>query len=288
MINSSKWLTIVSFIVISPMILLLICNGAEACCAGFPSLHESAFDAFRESLKYKLVFLYDFRVQLLLATPIQFIIGAGFYKKAYYAIRNKALDTDFLVTIGTSVIYFYSLYISLFGIADASGYKKVYYESSMFITTIVLLKNYLEEVIKRRYSVSESKLTQNDLNSEVKSLFDKINRIFVLLILLISIATFVIWYFVIFHKIPYFLSKSIIFSVCVLVVACPYEFKLAMPGVIKTKWEIGQNLVFAFSYNLIAIIFAVTGRLTPVTSVFLMSSCSLLILINYLRLSRVK
>ena len=49
-------------------------------------------------------------VQLLLATPVQFIIGWGFYVSAFKALRNKSANMDVLVVLGTSAAYFYSVY----------------------------------------------------------------------------------------------------------------------------------------------------------------------------------
>ena len=328
-IKNLKWLVITSLIITSPMIILLIFNGAEACCVVFPSLHESTFDMFIEDLKYKLVFLNDWRVQLLLATPVQFIIGARFYKRSYCAIRAKAFNGDILVTIGTTVTFFYSLYISFFGIADAAGLKIVYYESGMFIFTIVLIGKYLEEIIKGKYSKGiknlveiqsktfsdESEAKYNEMikieqefqnsTASIQKLVSKVCVIFVPAVILISIATFITWYYVIFHSIPYFLSKSIIYSVCVLVAACPSAIVLAIPTAIKAgvgiiareeigikngditeriskgiKRKIVENLFLALIYNIIAISFAVTGQLTPIIAATSMSICSLIVLIN--------
>src|SRR5699024_11700825 len=40
--------------------------------------------------------------QLVLATPVQFIIGAQFYKGAYTSLKNKSANMDVLVALGTS------------------------------------------------------------------------------------------------------------------------------------------------------------------------------------------
>ncbi|MGM9946063.1 MAG: copper ion binding protein, partial [Lysinibacillus sp.] len=49
-------------------------------------------------------------VQLVLATPVQFIIGRQFYVGAYKALRNGSANMDVLVVMGTSAAYFYSVY----------------------------------------------------------------------------------------------------------------------------------------------------------------------------------
>ena len=52
-------------------------------------------------------------LQLALATPVQFVVGAQFYKGAFNALRNKSANMDVLVALGTSAAYFYSLYLSV-------------------------------------------------------------------------------------------------------------------------------------------------------------------------------
>ena len=48
--------------------------------------------------------------QFALATPVQFILGARFYKAAYKAVRAGAGNMDLLVALGTSAGYGLSLY----------------------------------------------------------------------------------------------------------------------------------------------------------------------------------
>ena len=44
-------------------------------------------------------------VQLVLSAPVQFYVGARFYKGAYHAIKTKAPNMDVLVAIGTSAAF---------------------------------------------------------------------------------------------------------------------------------------------------------------------------------------
>jgi Cu+-exporting ATPase len=86
-------------------------------------------------------------MEVLLATPIQFIIGARFYKAAYNALRAGAANMDVLVVMGTSAAYFYSWYlIGTLG-TDAAG--QLYFEASAVIITLVLLGKYMEARAKR-------------------------------------------------------------------------------------------------------------------------------------------
>ena len=45
----------------------------------------------------------------ILVTPVQFIGGWSFYKGAWNAIRTRSINMDFLIAMGTSVAYFYSV-----------------------------------------------------------------------------------------------------------------------------------------------------------------------------------
>jgi Cu+-exporting ATPase len=86
-------------------------------------------------------------VEVLLATPIQFIIGARFYKAAYKALRARSANMDVLVVMGTSAAYFYSWY--LIATLGAASQGQLYFEASAVIITLVLLGKYMEARAKR-------------------------------------------------------------------------------------------------------------------------------------------
>lgn len=103
---------------------------------------------------------------LILATPVQFIAGAGFYKGAWSSLRMKTFNMDSLIAIGTSVAYFYSLYSfvnysiinnSLFGM-NGMKIPDIYFETAAFLITFVLLGKYLEKKTKGQTSDSIRKL----------------------------------------------------------------------------------------------------------------------------------
>ena len=50
----------------------------------------------------------------LLVTPVQFIGGWSFYKGAWSAIRTHSINMDFLIALGTSVAYLYSVAVLFF------------------------------------------------------------------------------------------------------------------------------------------------------------------------------
>lgn len=95
-----------------------------------------------------VMFLHQPWVQLMLASPVQFIIGFRFYKNAFHALKNKAPNMDVLVAIGTSAAYFLSIYNGFF----SNNTSALYFESSAVITTLILLGKWLEHKAKRKTS----------------------------------------------------------------------------------------------------------------------------------------
>lgn len=95
-----------------------------------------------------VMFLHLPIVQLVLTAPIQFIIGARFYKGAYHAIKTKAPNMDVLVAMGTTAAFLLSVYNGFF----ADKPHELYFESSGMIITLILLGKYLETVAKTKTS----------------------------------------------------------------------------------------------------------------------------------------
>lgn len=91
--------------------------------------------------------------QLILATPVQFVIGRGFYVGAYKALRSRSANMDVLVALGTSAAYFYSLYLSLESLSMPHGHTpQLYYETSSILITLILLGKWFEALAKGRSS----------------------------------------------------------------------------------------------------------------------------------------
>lgn len=78
-------------------------------------------------------------VQWLLATPVQFYLGARFYRGAWSSLRHHSANMDVLVSLGTSAAYFYSL---IAGVWLQSGH--LYFEAAAVVITLVLLGKWLE------------------------------------------------------------------------------------------------------------------------------------------------
>ena len=86
--------------------------------------------------------------QFALATPVQFILGAKFYKGAYSAIKAFAGNMDLLVAIGTTAAWALSVWLWLS--ADAGSMVHLYFEGSAVVITLVLLGKWLETRAKRQ------------------------------------------------------------------------------------------------------------------------------------------
>ena len=96
----------------------------------------------------------------VLVTPVQFIGGWTFYKGAWSAIRTRNINMDFLIALGTSTAYLYSVAVVFFpsALPVKVGEREVYFEVSAVIIAFVLLGKYMEEAIKKRSSAAVRKL----------------------------------------------------------------------------------------------------------------------------------
>jgi len=104
-------------------------------------------------LKHKIV-------MLLLATPVQFWAGWRFYVLAFAALKKGYTNMYTLIVLGTSVAYFYSLFVILFEswFIQSGVPTHLYFEASASIITFILLGQYLEVRAKRRASSAIQKL----------------------------------------------------------------------------------------------------------------------------------
>ena len=95
-------------------------------------------------------------LQLALATPVQFWLGARFYRSAWKAVLARAGNMDLLVALGTSAAYGLSIY-QLVKHGD-DGMAHLYFEASAVIITLVLLGKWLETRAKRQTTEAISAL----------------------------------------------------------------------------------------------------------------------------------
>ncbi len=105
-----------------------------------------------------LSFLHNLYFQLVLATPIQFIIGFRFYKNAFLGLKAKFAGMDLLVVIGTTTAYFYSIYKGFFMSDMMNKEMGLYFETSAIIITLILFGKFLEALTKGKTSEAIKKL----------------------------------------------------------------------------------------------------------------------------------
>ena len=87
--------------------------------------------------------------QLALATPVQFWLGARFYRAAWGALKARTGNMDLLVALGTSAAYGLSLYHLLFT-RPHHGAPPLYFEASAVVITLILMGKWLEARAKRQ------------------------------------------------------------------------------------------------------------------------------------------
>ena len=85
--------------------------------------------------------------QFALATPVQFVMGARFYRAAWYAIKAGSGNMDLLVALGTTAGW--ALSVGLWWTAPAGHEPHVYFESAAVVITLVLLGKWMESRVKR-------------------------------------------------------------------------------------------------------------------------------------------
>lgn len=103
---------------------------------------------------------------LLLTIPVQFVIGAGFYKGMWSSLKMKTFNMDSLIAIGTSTAFFYSLYnyvnyvIANNALVGVGGMRipDLYFETAAYLITFVILGKWLEIRTKGKTSDAIKKL----------------------------------------------------------------------------------------------------------------------------------
>ena len=96
-------------------------------------------------------------VQFALATPVQFILGARFYRAGWAALKDRSGNMDQLVALGTTAAWALSCWLwwtheraAGQGHAQHVGMPDLYFESAAVVITLVLLGKALEARAKRQ------------------------------------------------------------------------------------------------------------------------------------------
>ena len=101
-----------------------------------------------------------FWMQLILAIPVQFWAGWGFYQATIPALKHRTANMDTLVVIGTSVAFGYSAFVTIFPqiIRQAGIEPMPYFDVSTIIIGLILLGRFLEARAKAGTSEAIKKL----------------------------------------------------------------------------------------------------------------------------------
>ena len=97
--------------------------------------------------------------EFILATPVLFYTGSGFFRSAWSAIKNKTQNMDSLIVTGTLAAYVFSI-CSMF-----SRQGEVYFDSVVMIITFVFIGKYLEILSKKKAADTLDNLNSLNLNS---------------------------------------------------------------------------------------------------------------------------
>ena len=106
---------------------------------------------------------WQWRIQFILATPVQLWAGWQFYRGAWAALRHKTSDMNTLIAVGTTAAYLYSAAVTFFPgafeSATGAGFEAaVYYDSAVLIIGLILLGRYLEARAKGQTSAAMRRL----------------------------------------------------------------------------------------------------------------------------------
>jgi Cu+-exporting ATPase len=87
-------------------------------------------------------------LQFCLATPVQFVLGARFYRAGWHALKARTGNMDLLVAIGTSSGW--GLSVWLWWSAQDGSMPHLYFEASAVVISLVMLGKWLETRAKRQ------------------------------------------------------------------------------------------------------------------------------------------
>lgn len=139
-------------VIISAILSTLIVLGS------FPQWFLPLFSSLSFSFYYNL--LTSASILLLLATPVQFWAGWGFYQATWSGLKNRTAGMDTLIAIGTSAAYGFSVLTTLFAKPLAAiGFPLLtYFDTAAVIITLILLGKFLEVRAKAHTSDAIKKL----------------------------------------------------------------------------------------------------------------------------------
>ncbi|CAN1287884.1 Copper-transporting ATPase RAN1, partial [Linum perenne] len=210
-----------------------------------------------------------------LVSVVQFVIGKRFYVGAARALKNGSTNMDVLVALGTSASYFYSVCALLYG-AATGFWSPTYFETSSMLITFVLMGKYLECLAKGKTSDAIKKLvelapatallvvkdkavlsqiislveTAQMSKAPIQKFADFVASLFVPAVVAMSVVTLLGWYVggtvgaypeQWLPENGNFFVFSLMFSISVVVIACPCALGLATPTAVMVATGVGAK-----------------------------------------------
>ncbi|CAN1225447.1 Copper-transporting ATPase RAN1, partial [Linum grandiflorum] len=210
-----------------------------------------------------------------LVSVVQFVIGKRFYIGAARALKNGSTNMDVLVALGTTASYVYSVCALLYG-AATGFWSPTYFETSSMLITFVLMGKYLECLAKGKTSDAIKKLvelapatallvvkdtavlsqiislveTAQMSKAPIQKFADFVASIFVPVVIALAMITWLGWYvggtigaypeeWLPEHG--NFFVFSLMFSISVVVIACPCALGLATPTAVMVATGVGAK-----------------------------------------------
>ncbi len=100
-------------------------------------------------------------LMLVLATPVQFYVGADYYRGGWMSLRNGAANMDVLVAMGSSVAFLYSVVVAAaLTLGSTAAGDHVYFETAALIITLIKLGKLLEVRAKGETSAAIRQLME--------------------------------------------------------------------------------------------------------------------------------
>jgi P-type Cu+ transporter len=127
-----------------------------------PMLVFMVLTFFPNTPLYALLMPYMGIVSFVLASPVQFWLGSGFFRGFWSSLKMGTFSMDSLIAIGTYAAYLYSVYnLAAYALANRTVFGEIddlYFEVAAFLITFVLLGKWLEARAKGRTSEAIQKL----------------------------------------------------------------------------------------------------------------------------------
>jgi Cu+-exporting ATPase len=111
-------------------------------------------------MEFAPLFLRNFYIQLILATPVQLWAGWGFYRSTLASLKHRTANMDTLIGIGTTVAYLYSAVLTFFpSIVSGTGISMMpYFDVGVIVIALILLGQLFEKQARSRTSDAIKKL----------------------------------------------------------------------------------------------------------------------------------